>query len=111
MELKFTAGQADAPDIDGRVYVRGKLPQRDGEVPLSSLSAPVSVRFDERGVPHIRAQNEADLYRALGWQSTDNFRHRRSGFGYAIDRVKRTAGNHMAVLIQRHLQHSTHTTF
>ncbi|QBF24607.1 penicillin acylase family protein [Pseudomonas tructae] len=48
-------------------YVHGKLPQRDGEVTLSSLQAPVSVRYDARGVPHIQAQNEADLYRALGY--------------------------------------------
>jgi penicillin amidase len=48
-------------------HLRGKLPQRDGEIALSGLTAPVSVRFDERGVPHIRAANEADLYRALGF--------------------------------------------
>ena len=27
----------------------------------------MSVRYDERGVPHIQAQNETDLYRALGY--------------------------------------------
>ena len=43
------------------------LPQRDGSVALSGLQAPVNVRYDERGVPHIRAQNEIDLYRALGY--------------------------------------------
>ncbi len=48
-------------------YARGKLPQRDGQVALKSLTAPVSVRYDERGVPHIQATNEADLYRALGF--------------------------------------------
>lgn len=48
-------------------YARGKLPQRDGQVALKSLSAPASVRYDERGVPHIQAANEADLYRALGY--------------------------------------------
>ena len=31
------------------------------------LQGPVTVRYDERGVPHIRAENEADLYRALGY--------------------------------------------
>ncbi|MCE2880065.1 MAG: penicillin acylase family protein, partial [Comamonadaceae bacterium] len=43
------------------------LPQRDGSVALSGLQAPVNVRYDERGVPHIRAQSEIDLYRALGY--------------------------------------------
>jgi penicillin amidase len=48
-------------------YVHSKQPLRDGEISLAHLQAPVSVRYDERGVPHIRAENEADLYRALGY--------------------------------------------
>ncbi|MCI0913107.1 penicillin acylase family protein [Pseudomonas putida] len=51
----------------GYWYVHGKLPQRDGEVAIAGLQAPVSVRYDTRGVPHLQAQNEADLYRALGY--------------------------------------------
>lgn len=48
-------------------YVRSKQPVRDGEMTLEHLQAPVSVRYDERGVPHIKAGNQADLYRALGY--------------------------------------------
>ena len=48
-------------------YIHSKQPQRAGTLTLTQLSAPVSVRFDERGVPHIRAENEMDLYRALGY--------------------------------------------
>ncbi len=48
-------------------YLHGKQPQRSGDVTLSGLSAAVTVRYDERGVPHIRAENESDLYRALGY--------------------------------------------
>lgn len=48
-------------------YLDSKQPQRDGAVDLDRLQAPVSVRYDERGVPHIQAQNEADMYRALGY--------------------------------------------
>jgi len=48
-------------------YVHGKQPQRSGQMALTGLQAPVSVRFDERGVPHIEAGNEADLYRTLGY--------------------------------------------
>ena len=48
-------------------YLDSKLPQRDGELPLDRLQAPVSVRYDERGVPHIQAQHEADMYRTLGY--------------------------------------------
>lgn len=48
-------------------YLHDKQPQRDGELLLGALQAPVAVDYDERGVPHIRAENEADMYRALGF--------------------------------------------
>jgi penicillin amidase len=48
-------------------HARSKLPQRSGSLALHGLQAPVQVNWDERGVPHIQAQNEADLYRALGF--------------------------------------------
>ncbi|UQY36587.1 penicillin acylase family protein [Pseudomonas fulva] len=51
----------------GAWYLHGKQPVRDGELALQRLDAPVQVRYDERGVPHIEAQSEADLYRALGF--------------------------------------------
>lgn len=51
----------------GAWYVRSKQPIRTGEMALAHLQAPVAVRYDERGVPHIKAENEADLYRALGY--------------------------------------------
>lgn len=48
-------------------HARSKLPQRSGTLMLSQLQAPVLVDWDERGVPHLQAQNETDLYRALGF--------------------------------------------
>ncbi|WP_256591654.1 penicillin acylase family protein, partial [Pseudomonas sp. HMWF006] len=48
-------------------YVYSKLPTRQGQVELRNLQGSVTVRYDERGVPHIRAENETDLYRALGY--------------------------------------------
>jgi len=48
-------------------YIYTKQPQRSGSIALENLVSPVTVRYDERGVPHIRAENEADLYRALGY--------------------------------------------
>lgn len=48
-------------------YIQGKQPQRSGSTTLRGLQAPVSVRYDERGVPHIEAGNEADMYRAFGY--------------------------------------------
>ncbi len=48
-------------------HLRSLRPIRSGDLPLQGLQAAVSVRYDEWGVPHIEAQNEADLYRALGF--------------------------------------------
>ena len=48
-------------------YVDSKQPQRSGTLELKKLTAKVTVRYDERGVPHINAANEPDLYRALGF--------------------------------------------
>ncbi|MHC8317216.1 penicillin acylase family protein [Pseudomonas sp. LB3P31] len=48
-------------------YVYSKQPTRKGMVELPHLQGAVTVRYDERGVPHIRAENEPDLYRALGY--------------------------------------------
>ena len=48
-------------------YVHSKQPLRSGSLHLHHLQAPVKVAYDERGVPHIRAENETDLYRALGY--------------------------------------------
>lgn len=58
---------AVAAGAGGYWYVHGKLPQRDGEVAVAGLQAPVSVRYDARGVPHLQARNQQDLYRALGY--------------------------------------------
>jgi len=48
-------------------YVYSKQPTRQGTVELANLQGSVTVRYDDRGVPHIRAENETDLYRALGY--------------------------------------------
>ncbi|WP_283182091.1 penicillin acylase family protein [Pseudomonas svalbardensis] len=48
-------------------YVYSKQPTRQGMVELQHLQGSVTVRYDERGIPHIRAENETDLYRALGY--------------------------------------------
>jgi penicillin amidase len=51
----------------GTWYLYSKQPVRSGEVSVVNLIAPVKVRYDERGVPHIQAQHETDMYRALGY--------------------------------------------
>ena len=48
-------------------YIHTKQPNRSGTIHLQQLKSPVKVAYDERGVPHIQADNESDLYRALGY--------------------------------------------
>jgi penicillin amidase len=43
------------------------LPQLDGTITLEGLTAPVQVMRDAQGLPHIRAQNLADLMFAQGY--------------------------------------------
>jgi len=53
--------------ISGYFYFSSKIPQRDGELILDGLSAPVQVLFDNYGIPHLTAENDGDLYRAFGY--------------------------------------------
>lgn len=50
-----------------RTVTRAALPQLDGDLHLAGLSAPVIVRRDHHGVPHIDAANEDDLLAAQGY--------------------------------------------
>ena len=43
------------------------LPMRSGELQLPGLVAPATVRYDQWGVPFIKAENQHDLALALGW--------------------------------------------
>lgn len=51
----------------GYLFLRRSLPQVTGELNLKGLGAPVTVIRDERGIPHIEAQTELDLFRAQGY--------------------------------------------
>ena len=46
---------------------RGAIPKYKGEMTLKGLSAEVTVYRDERGMPHIYANDEHDLYYAVGY--------------------------------------------
>ncbi len=48
-------------------YLQTTKPVLSGELALSGLQEPVTVHYDEFGVPHIYAQNETDAYFALGY--------------------------------------------
>ena len=49
------------------VFRRTGMPARKGDHPLAALKAPVKVRYDAYGVPHIEAESEEDLAAALGY--------------------------------------------
>lgn len=57
--------------VGGFVYVRHLatrgIPDYDGKLHLSGLTAEVTVYRDKFAVPHIYAQNERDLYLAVGY--------------------------------------------
>ncbi len=46
---------------------KSALPMLDGEVHVAGLSAPVTVRRDEHGVPHLEAATQDDLFVAQGY--------------------------------------------
>lgn len=48
---------------------RGALPKYEGEISISGLGSDVTVYRDERGMPHIYADNEHDLYFSVGYIS------------------------------------------
>ena len=66
--------------------VQQPVPKMEGEIDLAILDQPVEVLRDKHGIPHIYAQNRADLFRTQGyvhaqdrlWQMEQN---RRTGRG------------------------------
>lgn len=48
-------------------WSRAGLPQLDGEIVVKGLAAPVLVLRDARGIPHLRAATEEDLFFAQGY--------------------------------------------
>src|SRR5450830_430195 len=73
-------------------YLHTKKVQRDGTVSLNGLSASVQVTYDERGVPHIQAQNQADLYRPLGYAHAQDRL-------FQMEMVRRLAGGELAEIL------------
>lgn len=58
---------AGAPLAWWRGVRRSALPERAGVFAVASLDGEATVRFDDRGVPHVTAASERDLATALGW--------------------------------------------
>ncbi len=49
------------------IQIKKSLPQLEGELILDGLKQVVTITRDENGVPHIRAENEHDLFFAQGY--------------------------------------------
>jgi len=73
-------------------WMHSKQPQRSGTVAIPGLHDTVSIRYDERGVPHITAKNETDMYRALGYvQAQDRL--------FQMEMVRRLARGQLAEIL------------
>ncbi|MGA2536210.1 MAG: penicillin acylase family protein [Terracidiphilus sp.] len=84
----------------GVVWLRGAektaLPVLDGELQLSGLSAPVTVRRDAHGVPHIEATSQDDLFMAQGYVTAQDRL-------WQMDTFRRNANGELAEILGRSL--------
>ena len=79
--------------------MRAALPQLDGTIHASGLRAPVTVRRDEHGVPHLEAANLDDLLFAQGYVTAQDRL-------WELDMARRmTAGDAAEILGPRLLEH------
>ncbi len=68
------------------------LPQLDGEVHLAGLSAPVTVRRDAHGVPHIEAATQDDLLVAQGYVTAQDRL-------WQMDSIRRSSNGELAEIL------------
>jgi penicillin amidase len=79
-----------------RAVAKAALPQLDGNVQLAGLSAPVTVRRDAHGVPHIEAVTQADLFVAQGYVTAQDRL-------WQMDASRRAANGNLAEILGPHL--------
>jgi penicillin amidase len=75
-----------------RSAARAALPVLDGDLYLAGLSAPVLVRRDAHGVPHIEAATEEDLFVAQGYVTAQDRL-------WQMDLFRRNANGELAEII------------
>jgi penicillin amidase len=75
-----------------RSVTRAALPQLDGDVHLTGLSAPVSVRRDAHGVPHIDAATQDDMLAAQGYVTAQDRL-------WQMDMLRRAANGELAEVL------------
>lgn len=67
------------------------LPVRDGAVPLEGLRGPVTVAFDDYGIPTVAAESRLDAFRALGYVTAQDRL-------FQMDLLRRTSAGRLAEL-------------
>src|ERR1700756_3071321 len=72
--------------------MRDSLPQLDGQLRLRGLSAPVTVRRDQHGVPHIQAATLDDLFMAQGYVTAQDRL-------WQMDMARRMAGGDVSEIL------------
>jgi len=75
-----------------RHAMTNSLPSVDGTLHLNALTAPVTVRRDQHGVPHITAANVNDLLLAQGYVTAQDRL-------WQMDMLRRNAGGELAEVI------------
>ncbi|MGI9543000.1 MAG: penicillin acylase family protein, partial [Cyclobacteriaceae bacterium] len=74
------------------LFLNQTKPQYAGELKLAGLESEVEVLFDTYGVPHIYAENETDLYYALGYvHAQDRL--------FQMEMLRRVAGGRLAEIL------------
>lgn len=51
----------------GRLYIASSTAPYEGEIAVDNLETSVKILFDAKGIPQVYAQNDADMFFALGW--------------------------------------------
>jgi len=90
--IVFLAVVAIALFIGFTWFMNKSKPVIDGELAVNVLEQDVSVTRDDKGVPHIFAQTDADLYRAQGYvQAQDRL--------FQMDLARRQASGRLSEII------------
>lgn len=79
-----------------RSAAKAALPQLDGDLHVAGLSAPVTVRRDAHGVPHIEAATQSDLFLAQGYVTAQDRL-------WQMDLYRRNASGELAEILGRSL--------
>ncbi|MFC1475395.1 penicillin acylase family protein [Candidatus Zixiibacteriota bacterium] len=78
--------------IGGYLFLRSSLPDYNGKITITGVTAEVEIYRDSYGMPHIYAANDADAYFALGYAMAQDRL-------FQMDMVRRTVHGRMAEVL------------